>query len=646
MIKKLLLVLSALVLTSTSAFATSATLSGGNCTRAQLQSAMTAATSANDFIDISACAAISMTSQVTWNVPNGGRFFGNNNGSLGGGDGTVLTDNDPTNEALFDFVLLGKFRMYGMTIQGGTGSLKDSNVIKISTTQTLLTDVRLHHMHVNMTTYSVLTNGNSTQFYGCIRGVIDHSIFEQHAIGNGPKISGGCGGGGYGDVEFNTATNPGSSDAMYFEDDTFTFDTPGLASPNDCFNGGKQVLRYNIMGQGGIQTHPTKPASRERGCRLTESLFNTFSGSNGSPNQNAHYISSGVAYIIGNTSSSGETHFLTLHSIRRLNPITYDFSAAPPTFFGACGTSYNGTGSNWDGNTSASTGYPCLDSPGRGVGDLLQGDFPNVVNHTRSDATSASANANPRQALEPIYLACTTFTTAGGGSLVSAYEPDAEVDNQDYYKDVGGVQSNATTPFNGSVGTGCGSRTNRPTSTLTNGVGFWALDAGGNWNTSNGTSNDGCLDIVVSGAWVNCVYTPYTYPHPLITADAGGACTPDHLTVTTQPSSAALNASLGSIVLEVRDSGGTLCSSATNSVTISKNASATWGSLAGTLTLSASGGIVTFTGLTVTTTTGAGAIDAASSGLTGATTSSITISAASNSVFSGLSNLSRIKARF
>lgn len=106
------------------------------------------------------------------------------------------------------------------------------------------------------------------------------------------------------------------------------------------------------------------------------------------------------------------------------------------------------------------------------------------------------------------------------------------------------------------------------------------------------------------------------------------SCTPHHLTYISQPSSAALNASLGTVSVGVYDAGNVLCSTATNSITLSKNGSAMWGTLVSgsSLTKSAVTGVATWTDLSVSTTTGAGAIDAAASGLTSATSNSITIS--------------------
>ncbi len=129
------------------------------------------------------------------------------------------------------------------------------------------------------------------------------------------------------------------------------------------------------------------------------------------------------------------------------------------------------------------------------------------------------------------------------------------------------------------------------------------------------------------------------YPAPTTAWDSGayifngsGACTPDHLAFTSQPTSAAIGASLGTVHVGIYDSGDNLCTSATNTVTFAKHGSATWNSLqvtTGSLVKSPSAGIATINTMFVSPTTGSGSITATGSGGIGTITSdSITISAA------------------
>jgi len=118
--------------------------------------------------------------------------------------------------------------------------------------------------------------------------------------------------------------------------------------------------------------------------------------------------------------------------------------------------------------------------------------------------------------------------------------------------------------------------------------------------------------------------------------DSTGGCTPSQLIFSTQPTGVDLGATIPSVAVTIKDSNGNTCSSATNSITLAKDAGATWGSLNATgndLTKSASSGVATWTSdLYVTGSTGTGSIDATSSGLTSATSNSITITCTPNRV--------------
>jgi hypothetical protein len=112
----------------------------------------------------------------------------------------------------------------------------------------------------------------------------------------------------------------------------------------------------------------------------------------------------------------------------RRNSTTYA-QTATPNGWGYCGTSFNGTGSPWDLNANATTGYRCLDQPGQGVGQLLSGQFPNKLN------TVTNSVAWPNEAQEPIYEWMDTWTEApgyGSGFLLNT-DSTAFVANSDYY---------------------------------------------------------------------------------------------------------------------------------------------------------------------------------------------------------------------
>jgi hypothetical protein len=181
------------------------------------------------------------------------------------------------------------------------------------------------------------------------------------------------------------------------------------------------------------------------------------------------------------------------------------------------GAAYS-VGSRWDGNTDF-YGYPALDQAGRGVGDLITGTHPTKINSV------SGIISWPNQALEPVY-----FWNNSGTPVTVDYSNGSSnlvVAQRDFYPQASGIQTTPTSPFNGVTNVGWGTLANRPT-TCTPGVAYFATDQG-SWNTSTtnyyGVQQNGADGVLykatATDTWT-LYYTPYTYPHPLITPEAAG----------------------------------------------------------------------------------------------------------------------------
>jgi hypothetical protein len=175
----------------------------------------------------------------------------------------------------------------------------------------------------------------------------------------------------------------------------------------------------------------------------------------------------------------------------------------------------------------------CLDGVARGPGALLSG-YPAVLN-------SSGAPGPANEVLDPIYEwddAAPAIT--GGIEINTSYSPPAQA-NREFFTDnaLGSphVQTSPTSPFNGSTtcnygsggyscGVGFGTLADRPTS-CTTGVGYFATDQG-NWNQSGSGGQGQLFECASTNTWT-LAYTPYIYPHPLVSGTGSGANPPPPL---------------------------------------------------------------------------------------------------------------------
>ncbi len=224
------------------------------------------------------------------------------------------------------------------------------------------------------------------------------------------------------------------------------------------------------------------------------------------------------------------------------------------------------------------------------------------------------------------------------------------ISDQDYYEQASGIQTTSTSPFNGSSGTGWGTIANIPPHCTTGlesggGTAYFATDVG-NWNSSVSNAHgvqmngaDGLLyKCTATDTWT-LYYRPYDYPHPLIN---GGSCTPSKVVFTAQPGNALIGAALGTVRVEVQDSGSTTCTSDTSTITIAnKGGTCTGMTLGGTASGSAVAGVLTTTNLTESA-AGSCTLTATDGALTSADSSAFTITAPPSPPGQGVGKLKKL----
>src|SRR5262245_49580509 len=456
----------------------------------------------------------------------------------GGGDQTVIIDNYASGQPLLNFPAgsTSPSRITGVTVRSGSGSIKDGGTININGPG----NVRIDHCHLIATSTA---NYKMILFGSGVFGLMDHCILDFTGTNALYFYNGRRGAGDWmGNLEWSLPTAFGSADYFYIEDNIINGNVgsgPYSTRIFDGFTASRVVVRFNSVSQAVLgETHATGHAPDDRGLRSQEVYGNSVTSSLAhDPNFCALDMGNGTTLIWGNSWDQVYKNIYLL-KVTRKNNDTYN-QIPTPNGWGYAGTEFNGTGSMWDGGTGLGTdttkGYPCLDQPGRGQGDLITGGFPNKVNSTTGTIYW------PHQALEPIYI----WNNAGGsvpgwgGNIYSDNTLGRVVANRDYYPSASGAQTSPTSPFDGSSGTGWGTLANRPT-TCTPGVAYFATDQG-SWNTS--TSNpygvqqngaDGVLyKCTAPNSWT-LYYTPYTYPHPLAGGNPQPTPTP---TPTNTPSS-------------------------------------------------------------------------------------------------------------
>ena len=500
--RRLLLTIAFLLASLVGREAHAATINAASCSEPDVQNALTSAHN-GDTVTIPA-GTCTWTTALSYTLSGSIAIIGAGNQSIvGGGDVTVIIDhvNHASCNCGMWAITTGAaatiVRISGITIEQDSGSLPtDNGIIQIVGSSQ---NFRWDHSHflLNQTVYNSLGSSIVGDIDGWMYGVFDHNLFDllTNSVNNGFRIGhGNYGGSSYGNGSWAAASNFGSGAFLFFENNTFNG-----AAADDCNDGGRIVFRYNTFNDSFTQAHEME--NDYRGCRAYEIYNNTYNGNASDSVDSSETFETRMGTgLIWNNVTTGMHTFLEMDNDRTNTGHGF---AANPNGWGYCGTTTASAAgeaaSQWDQSPTAAYAYACVDQPGRGVGQLLTGVFPNKVNSV------AGTIAWPNNALEPIYEWLDQYNVPSGITSELCHSGDSKTiaANRDFYcyTLTWNGSSFTGTAFNGTAGTGSGLLSARP-STCTVNVAYWATDA----NT--------LFQCSATNTWT-AYYTPFTYPHPL-----------------------------------------------------------------------------------------------------------------------------------
>ena len=357
------------------------------------------------------------------------------------------------------------------------------------------TQIRIDHNTFNLAAGSVAVffgeNSTISSFYG----VIDHNTVSSASSVSLLNMIGAT----------NNSPPPsplGTANNMFVENNTITITTMTNAGDScmDVWGGHAIVWRHNTSLNCLIAAHGVTHSGGPQNIELYDNSLSVNSGSVGQSEQDGyrlfHHQGSGefIAFNNSFTAYSGKNSEVIsmLHYCDYVNCIDSSPGA----------TQCNGTEAR-DGNRLPMTtnrGYPCWRQPGR---DFAGNYVPMYVwNNYWSDTLAQIPLVAPDEGGSPDY-----------------YSNHMQANREWYNAVSAAAQTSSSSPFNGTTGMGFGTLANRPTTCTTNatesgaGVGYFATDVGA----------QGTLYTCSSTNTWTVFYTPYTYPHPLVT---GGQTSP------------------------------------------------------------------------------------------------------------------------
>ncbi|HMC28898.1 MAG TPA: hypothetical protein VKM56_14000 [Verrucomicrobiae bacterium] len=249
-------------------------------------------------------------------------------------------------------------RITGIEFQDGSRTNRQIDILRVVGSNTNGSKFRFDHCKWN--------NLNGASVFDTVIGVIDHNAFVIDRTGLPINIYDSYWNGRVlGDGSWAAATGFGSSQFLFIEDNTFTHADASQKGITDSYGGGRFVVRHNSIFNGLISNHGTESTGRVRGGRAMEVYNNTFTGTD--LNRFVGGVRSGGVLFHDNIISGywGNSATFTLQNFRNFYPFdpwggadgTNAWDVNSPTVFftgTAAASSANRTvtvsGANWATN--------------------------------------------------------------------------------------------------------------------------------------------------------------------------------------------------------------------------------------------------------------------------------------------------------
>lgn len=408
----------------------------------------------------------------------------------------------------------GAVRLTGIEFQNGgrtTVSADPTGVLKIIGSNTNGTTFRMDHCS--------WTDLNGPAVFETVIGVIDHNTFTRTVAISGAITYSHCsywnGSVDYGDRSWTAATGFGTSNFLFYEDNTVTQTKPApLTWLHDGADGLRAVIRHNTLTNVKITAaHGTESFQRHRGTRAMEIYQNSIVATEDYGQNNIGQIRSGVAVFHDNTLTGSS--FWHPYGTPTLTITNYRVNSSDNPWWAADGTNQWDVNDStvYDSGTVTSSGSLTLtDNTKNWTTNQYVGYQVRKMGQTNPTASQITANTATQLTFQAGHDSSVSFTV-GNTYQIRKVTQALDSIGRAVGSEISGASPTPPAGWNDQVTEPCYSWNNFDDATpAPHAIGFTAQNAiiRSGEHYFNNTAMPG--------------YSTYTYPHPL--TGAGPSATP------------------------------------------------------------------------------------------------------------------------